>query len=168
MELLFNRAITHVPYNDLRVAYLRALGMKIGPHCYLFGSSEVVSPQDIELVGHCHIGRYCQVDGRGGIWIGRNVVIASHVLLITADHDVQSHDFRGRLGRIEVHDYAWIASRAVVLRDVTIGEGAVVAAGSVANRDVAPWSIVSGVPAKKIGDRNRDQTYEIDFGPRWY
>jgi acetyltransferase-like isoleucine patch superfamily enzyme len=56
----------------------------------------------------------------------------------------------------------------VVLKGVTVGEGAVVAAGSVVHRDVAPYSIVSGVPAVGIGERSRDLNYEVDYGPRWY
>jgi acetyltransferase-like isoleucine patch superfamily enzyme len=167
-ELLHNRVLTHVPWNDLRLGYLKTLGMHAGEHTYLFGSSEVIAPQNIRIAGNCHIGRYCQIDGRGGIEIGTNVVIASHSLLVTADHDPQSPDFRGRLGSITIGDRAWLGSRVTVLRNVTIGEGAVVAAGSVVHRDVAPWSIVSGVPAVVVGERSHAQTYQIDYGPRWY
>lgn len=52
-------------------------------------------------------------------------------------------------------DYCWICSRAIVLPGVNIGEGAVVAAGAVVCKDVEPWSVVGGVPAKKIGERER-------------
>lgn len=167
-ELIHNRALTHVPWNSLRLRYLEALGMSAGPHTYLFGGSEVLAPENLEIEGNCHIGRLCQIDARGGITIGRNVVIASHVLLITADHDVQSPDFDGRLAPIRIGDRAWLGSRSVVLKGVTIGEGAVVSAGSVVHRDVAAWSIVSGVPAVQIGERNPFQRYEVDYGPRWY
>lgn len=157
-----------MPLNDLRLAYLRAIGLTAGEHTYLFGGSEVIAPRRISIAGNCHIGRLCQIDGRGGITIGRNVVIASHTLLITADHDPQSPDFAGRLGPIIIDDRAWLGSRVTVLKGVHIGEGAVVAAGSVVHRDVDPWTIVSGVPAVPIGTRSRDQSYEIDYGPRWY
>ena len=100
--------------------------------------------------------------------MGRNVVIASHALLITADHDIQSPGFEGRLGRIVIHDRVWIGSRATILKGVTIGEGAVVAAGAVVVSDVAPWSVVGGVPAVPIGRRSSVQEYEIDYGPEWY
>lgn len=167
-ELIHNRFLTHVPSNDLRLAYLRAIGLTAGPHTYLFGGSEVISPERVRIEGNCHIGRLCQIDGRGGITIGRNVVIASHTLLITADHDPQSPDFAGRLGSIVIDDRAWLGSRVTVLRGVHIGEGAVVTAGSVVRKDVPPWTIVSGVPAVPVGSRSSDQTYEIDYGPRWY
>jgi maltose O-acetyltransferase len=142
--------------------------MSAGPFTYLFGSSEVIAPQNLSIAGNCHIGRFCQIDARGGIAIGRNVVIASHTLLITADHDPQAPGFQGRLGGIKIEDRVWICSRAIILRGVTIGEGAVVSAGSVVHRDVPPWTIVGGVPAKPIGDRNSHQEYEIDYGPELY
>jgi putative colanic acid biosynthesis acetyltransferase WcaF len=167
-ELALNRALTHVPVNELRIRYLRMLGASLGPNIYLFGGSEFIRPDLLSIERNCHIGRSCQIDARGGISIGANVVIASHTLLITADHDVQSPDFAGRVAPIAIDDRAWIASRAVVLKGVRIGEGAVVAAGTVVHRDVAPWSIVSGAPAQVIGERSRHQTYEIDQGPEFY
>lgn len=142
--------------------------MRAGDHTYLFADSEFIAPQNLVIAGNCHIGRYCQIDARGGISIGRNSVIASHSLLITADHDPQAPGFDGRLAPIVIGDRVWLGSRVIILKGVTVGEGAVVAAGSVVHRDVAPWTIVSGVPAKPIGRRSREQTYEIDQGPTWY
>ncbi|BBH17092.1 hypothetical protein Back2_13790 [Nocardioides baekrokdamisoli] len=167
-ELFHNRALTHLPWTWLRVAYLRRLGMEAGPHTYLFGGSEVLEPRNLTIAGNCHIGRFCQIDARGGISIGRNVVIASHTLLITADHDPDDPEFGGRLGPITIRDRVWLGSRVTILKGVTIGEGAVVTAGSVVHRDVPPWTIVGGVPAVPIRDRSREQTYEIDSGPRFY
>jgi putative colanic acid biosynthesis acetyltransferase WcaF len=167
-ELLFNRALTHVPSNALRIRALRRLGADLGEHVYLFGGSEVLEPGNLRIAGRCHVGRFCQVDARGGIDIGWDVVIASHVLLVTADHDMQAPGFDGRLGPIRIGDRAWLASRSTVVRGVTIGEGAVVAAGAVVTQDVAPWTVVGGVPAKPIGERSREQTYRIDYGPERY
>jgi acetyltransferase-like isoleucine patch superfamily enzyme len=168
LELTYNRAITHIPYNPLRLWWLRRLGATLGEHVYMFGSSEVLAPKALTIEGNCHIGRYCQIDARGGITIGRNVVIASHCLLITADHDPDDPGFAGRLGGITIHDRAWIGSRATILKDVTIGEGGVVAAGSTVIRDVPPWTIVAGVPAQPISQRSSKQEYRIDYGPNWY
>jgi hypothetical protein len=78
-----------------------------------------------------------------------NVVIASCSVLVTADHDVNDPDFSGQLGPIKVEDRVWLATRVTVTKDVTIGEGAVAAAGSVVVDDVPPWTIVAGVPARR-------------------
>ena len=59
------------------------------------------------------------------------------------------------LAPVTVCDYAWVGSRAMILPGVTVGEGAVVAAGAVVTRDVAPYSVVAGVPARPVGTRSR-------------
>jgi acetyltransferase-like isoleucine patch superfamily enzyme/glycosyltransferase involved in cell wall biosynthesis len=166
--IVYNRVITHIPLNPLRVWVLQRLGAQIGPDAYLFGGSEVLAPHNLVIDGQTHIGRFCQIDARGGIRIGRNAVIASHCLMITADHDPDDPGFPGRLGPIEIGDRVWIGSRVTVLKDVTIGEGAVVAAGSVVTQDVAPWTKVAGVPARPVGTRPTEQTYEITYGPSLY
>ncbi len=64
-----------------------------------------------------------------------------------------------------IGDRVWIAYRAVILPGVTIGEGAVVAAGAVVSRDVAPYTIVAGNPAQPVGTRSRDLDYRLDYSP---
>ena len=66
---------------------------------------------------------------------------------------------------VVIENYAWIGMRAMILPGVTIGEGAVVAAGAVVSRDVAPYTVVGGVPAKPIGRRQGPARYELAFHP---
>lgn len=102
------------------------------------------------------IGPYAHIGAALSLTIGKGVGISTGVLII--DHD---HDFRdprkGYYGTgflvaspIVIHDKAWIGERAIVLKGVTIGEGAIVGAGALVNRDVPPYSIAVGVPAKVI------------------
>jgi maltose O-acetyltransferase len=79
------------------------------------------------------------------------------------DHDPQSRDFGGRGRPVIIMKYAYIATKALILPGVTVGEGAVVAAGAVVTRDVAPYTIVGGVPARPIGVRSRDLDYEFRY-----
>jgi maltose O-acetyltransferase len=64
-----------------------------------------------------------------------------------------------------VGDRAWIGYRAIVLPGVSIGEGAVVGAGAVVSRDVPPFTIVAGNPARPIGERSRVLTYQLEYRP---
>lgn len=167
-ELVFNRLITHVPHNSLRVKCLRLLGATIGENVFIYGGSEVLSPSRLVIGDNCHVGRFCQIDARGGISIGDNVCIASHTLIITADHNIHSAGFEGRLGEVKIDDYVWLCTRVIVVKGVTIGRAAVVAAGSVVTSDVPVQAIVSGVPASIIGTRQSELSYDLSAGPIWY
>ncbi|WP_370630610.1 DapH/DapD/GlmU-related protein [Mucilaginibacter sp. 21P] len=82
-------------------------------------------------------------------------------MIWTLHHDYNSPDFAQAGAPVVIEDYAWVCSRAIILPGVTIGRGAVVAAGAVVTRDVAPYTVVGGTPAKKIADRNPDLVYNL-------
>ena len=83
--------------------------------------------------------------------IGKNCRIAPHVIVMDGDfHDVNDRTSDGKSARIVIGDGAWLATRSMVLKGVTVGEGAIVAAGTVVTKDVPPYTVVAGVPAKVI------------------
>ncbi|OAN38170.1 hypothetical protein A4X20_19900 [Mycolicibacterium iranicum] len=106
------------------------------------------------------VGTDCTLDGRLGISIGRSVNISSEVAFWTLQHDKDSPSFATRGGPITVGDRAWVSFRAVILPNVSIGEGAVIAAGAVVTKDVPAYTVVGGIPARRIGERSRDVDYE--------
>lgn len=85
--------------------------------------------------------------------IGNYVAIAPEVCMLAAGHNYKKRDLPDTAASIMVGDYVWIGARSIILQGVTIGEGAVVAAGSVVSKDVAPYTIVAGVPAKVVKQR---------------
>lgn len=91
--------------------------------------------------------------------------IAQDVQIWTLEHDVVSPRHGLKNGGVVIKENVWIASRATILPGVTIGEGAVVAAGAVVTKDVEPYAIVGGVPAKKIGERNKNLEYALNYRP---
>lgn len=99
--------------------------------------------------------------GQGGLTIGNNVLIGPNVVISTGIHDYEKTDlsaleqeFYGK--PINIGDNVWIGGNAVVLGGVNIGEHSVVAAGAVVAGDVAPYTVVGGVPARKIRDMQRE------------
>jgi acetyltransferase-like isoleucine patch superfamily enzyme len=91
------------------------------------------------------------IDASDSIVIGNNVRIAPYTVILDSDfHDINDHFAKGKSGPIKIEDDVWIATRATILKGVTIGKGAVVAAGAVVTRDVPPYSVVAGVPARVI------------------
>ena len=94
---------------------------------------------------------------QGRIVIGNDVLIGPNVVLRAADHGQSKscliREQPHRRGEIVVEDDVWIAANAVILRDVRLGRGCVVAAGAVVTSDVEPFAIVGGVPARKLSER---------------
>ncbi len=88
---------------------------------------------------------------RYGVIIGSNCQIATHVVIMDSDfHGVADRETIEQPSPIIIEDDVWLATRAIVLKGVRIGKGAVVAAGSVVTKDVPPYTLVGGVPAKEI------------------
>ena len=93
----------------------------------------------------------CHISASEKIIIGKNVRIGQYVLIMDNDfHQVNDHFADGKKSPIIIEDDVWIAAKATVLKGVRIGKGAVVAAGAVVTRDVPPYTLVGGVPAKPI------------------
>jgi acetyltransferase-like isoleucine patch superfamily enzyme len=157
-----------------RLAAVR-LGGRGGNKCAIhigddndLGGLWLIHEQDAEIrIGsRSELTDGCDIDVVESLTLGDDVLVAAQVYI--ADHDshhpdweVRSKDhYARREGRkdwsvvprapVKIEDKAWIGRRAMVLKGVTIGEGAIVAAGSVVTRDVAPWTVVAGVPAAEI------------------
>ena len=164
---LYNNFLAFFPNKTFRKLCCRGLGMKIGPGCDVSMGVFLQKPKGITIGRDCHINRGALLDGRGEISIGNCVSISHRVALVSASHDVHSRSFAYVKEPITVGDYVWIGIHATVLKGVTIGEGAVVAAGAVVTKDVEPYTIVGGVPAKKIGERVHGLNYKCRF-PEWF
>lgn len=153
-----------VPSHTLRRLLYRAFGMQIGERTVIYMGAEVRHPANIRIGPGSIVGHRAILDGRHGITIGRNVNFSTGVWIWTVQHDPSSPTFDDVGGPVVIGDHAWISCRTVILPGVTIGEGAVVAAGAVVTKDVAPYTIVGGVPAKPIGERPREIAYELGRG----
>lgn len=110
-------------------------------------------PWNVSIGEMSSIGSGAWVYALDKIIIGKNVCIGEDVRLITGSHDVASPHFDLVTKPITINDNVWVATGAMVLPGVTIGEGAVVAAGAVVTKDVEPWTVVGGNPAKVIKKR---------------
>lgn len=163
--LLATMLVGKLPLRWLRTLVARRLlGLGAHPDSILYRWRDLREPQGIEIGAGSIVGFWATLDGRRGITIGRNVNLSSEVALWTLQHDTDDPDFGVHGGPIVIEDRAWVSFRATVLPGVTIGEGAVVAAGAVVTQDVPPFAIVGGVPARRIGERNRDLGYSMENG----
>jgi galactoside O-acetyltransferase len=157
----------------------------VGKDTEVFYWALILKPEVIEIGDGSRIDDYCRLEGGMGLKIGRYVHIASFASILGggeaelgdcsgmaqgarvvtgSGHPCEEHfplrmlegdPYHRMRGRNVLGPYSFIAANAVVMPNVTVGEGAVVAAGAVATKDVPPWTVVAGVPARVIGERKK-------------
>jgi len=122
----------------------------------------------IEIGNNCYIGKGSVIRAADKVYIGNNVLIAHNVTIIDTDSHELDHRERAisyqkiittghpsNKGNVQtspviINDFAWISFNVAILKGVTVGEGAIIAAGSVVTKDVPPYTMVGGNPAKEI------------------
>jgi acetyltransferase-like isoleucine patch superfamily enzyme len=140
----------------LRLYLYRRIGMKVGGNCVIRRGVYIASPNELQVGDGSFIGRaslYCT----GGVKLGKNVNVSDGVVVITAKHNINSPRFEAAYEPIAIEDWVWLATNAIVLGGVVVGEGAVVAAGAVVTDDVPAYSVVGGNPARVIGERKKQE-----------
>lgn len=142
-----------MPVHFLRVAVLRLWGAKVDKSATIYHGIQVRCARRLVIGPHTIIGDDAILDARGGLTIGSNVNLSSEVRVWTAQHDWRSADFAFVAKPVIVGDWAWLSAGSTVLPGVSVGRGAVVAAGAVASADVDELIVVGGVPAKRIAER---------------
>lgn len=152
------------PLHIVRVlSYRYLLGVRIGQHSSVHRNCRLYKPGGVRIGNHTVINRDVVLDGRMSLQIGDNVSVSEGVVIFTLEHDPNSPDFANRGAEVCISDRAFIGTRATILPGITVGEGAVIAAGAVVTHDVPPYTIVGGVPARPIGERRRDLAYTLDY-----
>ena len=157
--------IGRLPSHRLRLwLYRNFFGAKLGKDVVLYYGTEIREHYRLKIGKGSIIGDRAILDARQGIEIGENVNMSTGVSLWTDQHDYNDPYFRcmpDKHGPIKIGNRAWIGPGVIILHNVTVGEGAVIAAGAVVTKDVPPYTLVGGIPAKPIGDRNKNLLYEF-------
>ena len=153
--------------NPIRKLYLKCFAIKIGSNSYIHRYCKFFH------VGKFIMGKYsvinfgCYLDNRRGIMIGNNVGIAHDTKIYTLGHNVNSPLFETKGAPVIIEDDVFIFSNSLIMPGVTIHEGAIVLAGSVVTKDVDPYTIVGGNPAKYVKRRSKDINYMCNY-PYWF
>jgi acetyltransferase-like isoleucine patch superfamily enzyme len=163
---VYNAIVGKLPSRRIRRLYLRfwlgrqgrSTGVQMGCR-FLQGRKIFLGDRNVINFGTLIDGR------RYPVIIGSDVSVGPEAAILTLGHDPSDPDFAVKGGPVNIGDRVWIGFRAIILPGVNIGEGAVVAAGSVVTRDVPPFAIVAGSPARVVGERNHDLTYTLNYRP---
>jgi putative colanic acid biosynthesis acetyltransferase WcaF len=132
---------------------LRAFGAKIGKGVNIKPGLRVKFPWRLEIGDHSWIGEAVWIDNLDNVSIGANCCISQRAYLCTGSHDWSRSRFDLITRPIHINEGAWIAACSTVGPGVTVGEGAVLCLGSVANKDLERWTIYVGVPAASVRKR---------------
>lgn len=140
-------------FRPWRIALLKLFGAKVKWTSNVLPSCRVWQPWKLTMGEYACLSANVDCYSVDEIKIGNQTTISQGVKLCTASHDIRSRIMELTTKTIVIGDNAWVAAWAIVLPGVTIGDGAVVAAGAVVAKDVAPWTVVGGNPAKFIKKR---------------
>ncbi len=155
----------------------------IGSDVQIFEMALILKPEVIQILDSSRIDDFTRIEGGMGLKIGKCVHIASFASILGGGEAEigdfsgiaqgaklitgMGHPFEDKFpyklpdtdpyhrarGKIVMGDYSFVAANAVICPNITIGEGAIVGAGAVVTKDVPPWAIIGGIPARIIGER---------------
>lgn len=143
-------------------------------YLFLFGIKVPITSSIHRRCKFFHIGKFkmgnnsvinsgCYLDNRRGIYIGNNTAISHDTKIYTLGHNIESSAFETKGAPVNIGNDCFIFSNVMIMPGVNIGNGAVVLPGSIVTKDVEPFTVVGGVPAKYIKDRVKEVNYTIDY-----
>ena len=141
------------PLHSWRSFVLRCFGAKVGPHCHFYPKSKIWAPWNLVCADHVTAGDGVEIYNPVTIQLDSHVILSQESYLCGATHDYNDPAFPLIAYPMHIGAYAWVCARASVAPGVNLGKGAVLGLGSVATRDLEPWSVNVGVPAVKVKDR---------------
>lgn len=143
--------------NSLKIFLLKGIFKHIGHNVNIRPNISFTRGDNISIGNDSGIGDKCFLQDIGSIVIGSDVLMGPEVMIFTANHEMKRDELIRNQGTkvldVTIEDDVWISSRVIILPGVKISKGAVIAAGAVVTRNVEPFTIVGGVPAKELGVR---------------
>lgn len=131
-------------------------------------NSSFIRPENITIGNDVHIGPKAYFDATGDIVIGCGVIFGPQVTIYTRSHNYDSEclealpfDQKMVVAPVIINEYVWVGTKVIILPGVTIGRGAVIAAGAVVAKDVPEFAVVGGNPAKVIKYRDKERFEEL-------
>jgi putative colanic acid biosynthesis acetyltransferase WcaF len=145
------------PFSGLKILILKMYGAKIGKGVVIKPNVNIKYPWLLTIGNHSWIGEGVWIDNLAKVTIGNNVCISQGALLLCGNHNYKESTFDLMLGEIIIEDGVWIGAKAVVCPGVKCKSHSILSVGSVATKDMEPYSVYQGNPAVKIKDRIIEQ-----------
>lgn len=145
-------------FKGWRVFLLKLFGASIGKGCAIHSTCHIWAPWNMQVGDYVCLSSDVDFYSVERISIGDRVTVSQRSFLCCASHDITSPAMELTYKPITIESQAWIAAQAFIGPGVTIGEGAVVGACAVVTKDVAPWTVVAGNPAREVKKRVIQET----------
>ena len=168
MQVFCLHLVGHIPSHYVRRLSYRVAGIRIGRGSSIHMCARFYDPRNIVIGEDTVIGEGAVLDGRDKLVIGDHVALATGVMIFNSQHEVNDEFFSPSQAPVIIEDYSFIGPRVIVQPGVKIGRGAIVAAGAVVTKDIPPFAIVGGVPAKIIGERKLKSLHYKLGRARWF
>jgi putative colanic acid biosynthesis acetyltransferase WcaF len=147
------------PLFGWRRLVLRCFGAQVGAHVNTYPSTRIYFPWNLCVGEWSALGEGVFIYNLGPVSIGRQVTVSHRAHLCAGTHDYTRADMALLKPSLGIQDQAWVCAEAFIGPGVVVGEGAVVGARAVVVKDVAPWTVVGGNPARVIKKREvRDES----------
>lgn len=143
------------PFHAWRAFLLRRFGAALGPDCRFYPASKVWAPWNLVCADAVTVADGAELYNPAPMRFGSHAIVSQGALLCGATHDYDDPRFPLLAYAIDIGAYAWVCARAMVAPGVNVGEGAVLAMGSVATRELEPWGVYAGAPAVKVKERKQ-------------
>jgi putative colanic acid biosynthesis acetyltransferase WcaF len=138
-----------------RALLLRCFGAKLGPNCRIYRRAQIWAPWNLECEDAVGIADDAVIYNCAKVVIKSHALVATQSYVCCGTHDFDDPAFPMIVAPIHIGAYAWVCARACVLPGITVGEGAVLGLGGVASKDLEPWQVYVGNPAKRVKARRR-------------
>lgn len=164
---LHNLLYNILPFFTIKNWYLWLAGNQIGNKSYIHTPLRCTYFGNLKVGDHSTVNFGCLLDTRAGIEIGNNVMIGHFCKIYTVGHDIDDAYFGGKPGKVTIEDDVVIFPNSLIMPGVTIQRGAVVYPGSVVTKNLEPFDVVGGNPARFIRKRANKISYRLNY-KNWF
>jgi putative colanic acid biosynthesis acetyltransferase WcaF len=144
-------------FHRWRSLLLRMFGATMGPNCHFYPKSRIWAPWNLVCADNVAAADGVEIYNPGPVTLGSHAILSQGSYVCGATHDYDDAGFPLLAYAMNFGAYSWICARASVAPGVNVGEGAVLGLGSVATRNLEPWTVYAGVPAVRLKERQRHE-----------
>jgi acetyltransferase-like isoleucine patch superfamily enzyme len=163
--IILNCITNKIPCWKIRKGIYKLFGMRLGNSARIGINTVVSGARNIIIGERTIVNEHCNLDGRGGLVIGKDVSISANTMIFTTTHLIDSTIFEYVEGGIKIEDNVWLGANVIVLNDSIVSQKCILGAGSVFKGVSEPNSVYVGNPAKFLKRRNLQVDYMIDYNP---